>query len=490
MATINGTSRGDQILPGSFSSGVATSGTPGNVNGADTIRGLAGPDRIDAGPGIDSVLGGTEIDTLQGGDGNDTLDGEAGDDVARGGAGNDRVLGDAGRDVLYGDGGTDELLGEASSDTLYGGDDADVLRGGTPADSNVDRLYGGGGNDQLLEVARLDEARGEDGDDTIELAREGAALIDGGLGTDTLIGGLDLSTTGITAMENLAGSAILTSRQMNEFSGFGVGAETDLTYELLDAALPLNLTGETEPGDTFQIILTAGDDDLTFDPTNLAGALVAAQGGDDRIVGSAGRDVLDGGPGGNDLTGAAGGDTLFGGELADTMRGDAGDDFLFSYEGADVLNGGDGDDRIFADDDADRVDGGLGADSIDGGVGSDTISGGDGSDRLDGGEGGDAILGGAGADTFLISTYDGSGDTYQFFRFDQGDRVTIDLAAVQNDTGAVRTDLVRAVSSGRDLQLQFDSDFASTNGFDPVTVATLDGPGGRRLADILDNELV
>lgn len=103
--------------------------------------------------------------------------------------------------------------------------------------------------------------------------------------------------------------------------------------------------------------------------------MVLAQ--NDDIIGSAGRDVVNG-RGGNDA-----------------IRGLGGDDTAFGGAGNDSLSGGAGADRLFGDRGNDRLDGGSAADVLDGGIGN---------DLLVAGSGADTIRGGLGTDTLQMQT--------------------------------------------------------------------------------------
>ena len=94
-----------------------------------------------------------------------------------------------------------------------------------------------------------------------------------------------------------------------------------------------------------RLLGTAGDD------------VICARGGDDRIAGGGGEDAV---------YGDAGDDRLGGGSGDDTLYGDAGDDRLRGGAGADVLSAGPGRDRLA---------GGAGGDHAEGGAGRDGCAG-------------------------------------------------------------------------------------------------------------------
>lgn len=163
--------------------------------------------------------------------------------------------------------------------------------------------------------------------------------------------------------------------------------------------------------------------------------IIIGEGGNDRIFGNDGDDLLYGGADndrliggdGNDLlNGGTGDDGLLGGDGNDILIGEGGNDFLIGGIGADIfygdagtdnISGGDGDDTIFGGDDDDKIDGGIGNDQIDGGTGSDLISAGAGDDVVDGEDGDDRIYGGDDNDTI-----NGQGDNDDLFG-DDGDDI-------------------------------------------------------------------
>jgi serralysin len=147
------------------------------------------------------------------------------------------------------------------------------------------------------------------------------------------------------------------------------------------------------------------------------------QAGDDKLAGKAGDDILRGGDGKDSLYGNAGNDNLNGGNGNDILYGNEGNDFLssdygdevgddtlYGGNGNDTLRGGDGKDTLYGNDgndtltggysyDDDTLVGGNGNDKLSGGDGSDTLSGGDGNDILNGDGGTDILSGGNGNDT-------------------------------------------------------------------------------------------
>ena len=392
MATYNGTSDPDYLYGGEARDTLRGRG------GNDSLYGYGGADTVSGDAGDDYLSGGEGNDALSGGDGNDTLRGEYGDDTLRGGAGDDSLeAGYDGANLVEGGAGDDTLIG------VYAGDD--TLAGG----AGSDRLDGRGGADAL---------RGEGGNDFL-LLTDGATLLDGGSGQDTL------------SFESYYGS-------------YGV------TYQI-GASSFTTTSGTTRLAGFEHVTGSAYDDTLTG---NRRANVIDGGGGDDTLAGGNGDDTLMGGAGSDSMTGGRGddfvsyaywssgtttgvsidlgetgaqaitsyeSDTLSGFEgvegsaANDTLRGGDGDESLRGGLGDDRLTGGDGRDTAdYSDATADLVvdlsrtgaqETGWGRDrlrqieNVLGGAGDDRLKGSDGANRLSGGAGDDTLLGGAGDDT-------------------------------------------------------------------------------------------
>jgi Ca2+-binding RTX toxin-like protein len=374
--------------------GGGDSATVGAVaNGGLMSTAGAGDDHLVGGPLGDILDGGAGDDVIQGGDGNDTLSGGDGSDTVDGGNGNDVIDGGAQNDTLTGGPGADTLTGGTGDDSESGGDDNDSLDGGSAAG-----CVGSAGNDVL---------RGDAGDDALC----GGAGPAGSSDNDSLNGGDGEDTAYYVRGANVSVS-------LDNIAGDGQSGESD------------NVHSDVE------------------DVTSGSGA--------DTLVGSDGRNVLDGGPGPDTLSGLGGNDVLIdtgSDAAADHMDGGAGDDLMAAGRGPDTYVGGDGEDGVTdyaarsfavsvtldgnADDGApgegdnvepdvedvtgsaagdtlignasdNELDGGAGDDTISGAGGNDGIDGGAGRDTIDGGAGRDDLVGGAGADT--LKTRDGQTD--------------------------------------------------------------------------------
>lgn len=98
--------------------------------------------------------------------------------------------------------------------------------------------------------------------------------------------------------------------------------------------------------------LLVGDDSGQGDDSLVGGDgadTVLAGGGNDTLLGGGGADLLMGDGGDDTLLGGTGNDLLFGGAGADSLFGGDGNDFLDGGAGADTLDAGPGDDRVRVD---------------------------------------------------------------------------------------------------------------------------------------------
>jgi CSLREA domain-containing protein len=268
------------------------------------------------------------------------------------------IVGTAGNDTLTGTSNADGVFALAGDDTIdtKEGDD------GVCAGEGSDTVNGASGNDTLL---------GEGGDDVLTGA-SGDDGFDGGTGADRLVESGDVDFT-------LTDTALTT---------LGIGSPTSDSLLSIERA---TLSGGVSAND--------------IDASGFSGAVTVAAGeGADGLVGSAGNDILDGGPGLDTLIDF--GDVNF--TLTNTSLLGVGTDAVSSIEGA-FLVGGPGNNVInttgftgstvvISDSGRDRVVGGTGSDIFFGGAGNDYLAGGKGRDSLTGGPGRDRLFGGAGKD--------------------------------------------------------------------------------------------
>jgi Ca2+-binding RTX toxin-like protein len=340
-------------------------------------------------------------------------------DVIKGTANDDYLVGMGGADKIDGLGGKDRVFADDSSDTGQKICDADVLNGGE-------------GDDELT-LGGNTTANGEAGDDTIRsfpVTCAGGDVATGGDGQDTasffdlpdpapVVKGLKASLDGVAndgvgsrsnfaadieiMYANSGGMTLIGNDQANRLNGgkgddvldgrggadvLGGGLGTD-TADYSSRSEPLNLTLDGVANDG-----APGENDLIRDDVeNVRGGS-----GGDTIVGDALDNVLDGGPGADNISGGDGVDAVdysrrtaalnvtlntgagndgeagendtiaadvegaFGGAGNDTLVGAVGNGFLFGFGGnddlrdvggVDTLDAGTGDDAI------DSVDGAV-----------------------------------------------------------------------------------------------------------------------------------
>jgi Ca2+-binding RTX toxin-like protein len=200
---------------------------------------------------------------------------------------------------------------------------------------------------------------------------------------------------------------------------------------------------QTVPADgSFTVEVDGGDGNdaisVAAKKTEIVGATLNGDGGDDVLTGADSADLLDGGDGNDRVTGGGGNDTMNGGtgnddlvwnngDATDVINGDAGNDatvvngsptlgdvftvdpnagrikfqrtnlVAFTLDASTErlqVNGLGGNDSLQANDGV----GALTLMSADGGAGNDTLIGSDGPDTISGGEGNDALSGGGGDD--------------------------------------------------------------------------------------------
>ncbi|NIJ20310.1 Ca2+-binding RTX toxin-like protein [Sphingomonas naasensis] len=276
------------------------------AGGADTYNGAGGSDTLDYSAATSTVTINLNTATAQNtgaSTGSDTITnmenviGSASFANALNGGNTtaNRLVGGAAADFLVGNGQGDTLIGGAGNDVIFGDYVNSLSTGGATADG-VDVLEGGAGSDQLVGGLGNDILRGGDGDDTlvggiangsgsgltqVYTNDGGQDTFDGGEGSDIAYAYYTDQTGGIAFdLANVAGNSAITMG--------GVAAGAFISIE--------------------RVIFRGG---LGNDVVRGSGAL-------DTLVGNAGDDVLDGWFGNDTLSGGLGNDTLIGGEGLDT----------------------------------------------------------------------------------------------------------------------------------------------------------------------------
>ena len=446
-------------------------------DGAGTVSGGEGNDSIVLGNGSDigsdsdgsgQVLGGAGDDTISlddskvgqngagavsGGEGNDSIILSNSSDVGYSSSASNQVLGDAGDDTIILD---DSYLGLFGSGTVSGGEgnDSIMLRGsshiaaatysgavfGDAGDDTIilDGSYvgrmgaatvsGGEGNDSIrlsnqsvigVEATGTGGVLGDAGDDTITIddsiiGRDGAGMVDGGEGNDsiTLSNGSDLGEISGSTGQVFGGAGDDTIT----LDGSDValrGAGTVSGGEGNDSITLSNSSNIGRISGTGHVLGDAGDDTITLD---------------DSYVGRGSDGTLDGGDGNDSITlsnrshvGAQQGVTghVLGGAGDDTITLDSSN---VGRSGAGTVSGGAGNDSIVLRSGSRTGESDAASGAILGDAGDDTITiyasviGVSGGATVDGGEGSDVItltnsaeigaqgqvLGGAGDDTVVI----------------------------------------------------------------------------------------
>lgn len=486
-----------------FASATAVSGDGGSGNDELVASDAALAATLTGGEGDDVLFGGALADVLDGGSGRDLLRGGAGDDVLRGGAGDDVLDGNLGADTIDGGDGVDVLTFEAARAAVRvdlvagtvtgGGGDGDtftgieVFEGSDLADAG-DAMIGGAGNDALFGLAGDDRLEGGAGEDFLA-GGAGADVLEGGAGADVLSGGAGDDRYHVDHVGDVTD---------DEMTGPRGGFDTVLASA--DHAIG------------------AGIEDLT-----LLGTALRGTGNDlaNRITGTVGDNVLDGGGGADTLVGGLG-DDLFvldhaGDRVVDgfeegrdeirlfTSAATSGEFSLLAQWAIHLEDLSLADDarsiRVVGNDHANRLTGNEAADELLGMSGSDILSGGGGNDTLDGGKEADVLDGGAGDDLLIVRDV-GGGDILagglgdDVFSFYSNSRVGYGswTASASSPASPVRiTDFAGAGPGGDSLRIQVPGAylvFAGYRTFDPADDATFQFPNqGDGLSDVIFDNL-
>jgi Ca2+-binding RTX toxin-like protein len=400
----------------------STSGAGDLQPDAVVINGTAGDDIITATlPGGDLLVTGLATSVLV--HGFETIDpirilGLAGEDVIDASA-----VGSGGPSLVFDGGvGNDILLGGAGNDTLVGGDDEDLLLG----NGGADVLDGGLGDNTAIQdgvnvTTGIVSIFGDDQNNTITISRDAAGNI---LSNGVAIPGASVANTALIRVFGREGDDTITFSEVNGVLPaamlFG-GSGSDTLIGGSGADYLFGGTGN-------DVLLGKGGNDLVFGGSN--NDTLNGGDGDDQSFGELDNDRFIWNPGDDtDLNeGGSGIDTveINGGNGAEAftttangtrVRFDRVNPAPFSIDIGTcenlVLNANGGDDSFSATGNLAAliqitVDGGSGNDTILGGNGADILIGGDDNDFIDGNQGNDTILMGAGDDVFQWDPGDGS----------------------------------------------------------------------------------
>lgn len=292
--------------------------------------------------------------------------------------------------------------------TLTIGDGHDLLQNSTDTLAVID---GGLGNDTLSGNATTELLSGGEGNDRLAMSHAGATTIDGGAGDDILYsaGGGDLvlggdgndqigTRFGNSTVNGGAGNDWMFGLNNNDTYVFedGSGQDTIDRFTSGNSVIDVSALGITS-FDALDLTDTVEGALLTFSPGNsvLFSGLEAEYLTEAHFIFGTvpppppEKVVL------NEITGSG----QFGGtDLADLITGSIGDDKINAHDGDDEIHGGAGKDVLTGHGGNDLIYGGTGNDNLYGGEGSDTLDGGANNDKLMGGDGDDLLLGGDGND--------------------------------------------------------------------------------------------
>ncbi|MDT4289436.1 carbohydrate-binding domain-containing protein [Methylomonas sp. MO1] len=336
--------------------------------GADNLYGGAGNDALSGALGADKLYGYAGNDTLNGGAGNDTLDAGAGDDTLIGGVGQDLLLGGAGNDVY-------QLDANSGPDLITDSQGQNLIRFGADLDQaalTVSVLTIAGQTALTLKVAGVELATitqglttyrfefadgsqmsadeftlnfrtdavtqtGNDSDNTLFGGRAADSLsgnagndtLWGGAGNDQLLGGLGSDDyhyrlgNGHDIIQETDGANAGQSSQDRVVFGPGIEvsdvvfshrANGDLSLSVAGLADAITVVGwYADPAQRVENFVFADGQQVGADTLlQLPLAPQLGGGGDDKLIGSAFRDILRGGNGNDLLAGNGGNDELYG----------------------------------------------------------------------------------------------------------------------------------------------------------------------------------
>lgn len=352
--TVTGTAGNDIIAANGFHD-LTLQGGAGNdvICGAAVPAGTVAGNTLAGGTGDDVLISSGGRERLIGGAGNDHLTGTIDNDVdysadgyaagatgisvnlttgtvAGARTGNDTLTG-LGRARIFGTAGADTFLGDAQANWFDTGAGADLVRGGP-------------GDDWMHAVAPT-YLHGDRGNDTLAIGLGGVA--NGGPGNDLIAASPNNEISGASPDTGAVSGYHLNGQQGNDT--FQVNTRKS------DAS-----TWSSEPSARWRgtIVGGLGTDQISYAWLGAAAGLRSASPSGtatwahgalgfsavEQIVGTPGRDILNGGADNDDLSGGGGDDLLRGRKGDDVLHGNRGDDRLLSGPGHDRATGGPGHD--------------------------------------------------------------------------------------------------------------------------------------------------
>jgi Ca2+-binding RTX toxin-like protein len=351
------------------------------------------------------------------------------DDILNGTSGNDDLYGGGGSDQFFGGDGNDYIFGGEGSSSGFGALGEDAIAAAAPPSVSV--MNGGSGNDYMIAGTGTTFMNGGEGGDymdgsagnTIAVYSDSASGVTISLATGNASGGEADGDTLIN-MNGVIGSEFNDVIGLNGQAHYADGGGgNDRMFGLMgDDVLDGGAGNDILRGGNNDDELYGGADNDLVDGQN-GDDTVYGDDGNDEVVGGAGNDEAYGGLGDDEIYGDAGNDDLYGGENDDLVFGGAGNDDLYGDGGEDILRAGGGNDDVYGGNDADLMYGGGGNDYINGGEGNDRSFGDSGNDYIASSEGNDVSFGGSGEDVISFGNgtdrlFGGSGDDE--FRFDGG----------------------------------------------------------------------
>jgi Ca2+-binding RTX toxin-like protein len=460
--TITGGTLADDIFTGLGNDTINALTRPAGGSGIDVVDGGGGIDTliVDAGAetqGLQLFSSGSPTFQVRSNSGNFYVDaynmekikftgGSAGDAINTGNHGG-TVDGGAGIDFWSAD-----LSALAVNVAFTLGSTTSIVAAGLTSIVNLERidLTTGSGNDTLVGGIQGDRIIAGAGDDTINaLTRPAGAnpidIVDGGIGTDTLIVNASAETQRVQLFTGGSPTFTVRSNSGNFYVDAYNMEKVNFTGGSANDSIDTGNHGGTVNGG-------AGVDFWTADVSAVASAIAFTVGTTTSIAAAGLSSLLS--LERVDLTTGAGNDTLVGGNFADRLATGAGNDTINAGRRVagsgpiDIVDGGAGTDSLIVDASAETMGvqlfsggsptfqvrsssghfavdaynmetvtftGGAGNDLLNGGAGNDVLTAGAGKDSLRGGGGNDSLTGGADADQFVFGNSGNGSDTVADF---------------------------------------------------------------------------